>query len=62
MGKRHAGYGVKREHYGAVGSALLATFAEQLGPGWTPEIETAWVEAYGAISSLMMEGAVAAGG
>jgi nitric oxide dioxygenase len=57
LGRRHAGYGAKPEHYGAVGAALLDTFAIYLGEAWTPEVKEAWVEAYGAISSLMLEGA-----
>jgi hemoglobin-like flavoprotein len=40
-----------------VGAALLDTFALHLGEAWTPEVKEAWVEAYGAISSLMLEGA-----
>jgi hemoglobin-like flavoprotein len=51
------GYGAKPEHYGAVGAALLDTFGLHLGEAWTPEVKEAWVEAYGAISSLMLEGA-----
>jgi len=57
LGRRHAGYGTKPEHYSAVGAALLDTFAIYLGGAWTPEVKQAWVEAYGAISSLMLEGA-----
>ena len=62
MGKRHVGYGVKTEHYRAVGAALLSTFGTYLGPAWTPDVEGARSEAYGAISSLMLDGAEAAGG
>lgn len=57
LGRRHADYGAKPEHYGAVGVALLDTFAVYLGEAWTPELKEAWVEAYGAILSLMLEGA-----
>jgi nitric oxide dioxygenase len=57
LGRRHAGYGAKPEHYGVVGAALLETFAVYLGAEWTPDVKQAWVEAYGAISSLMLEGA-----
>jgi methyl-accepting chemotaxis protein len=31
LGRRHAGYGAKPEHYRAVGAALLDTFAVCLG-------------------------------
>ena len=57
MGKTHAGYGVTEEMYPWVGECLVATLAEIAGDDWTPEIEGAWVDAYGAISSLMLEGA-----
>lgn len=57
MGARHAGYGVTDEMYAWVGDALLATLAEVLGAEWTPEVERAWTAAYGAIASLMQEGA-----
>lgn len=40
-----------------MGAALLDTFSIYLGEAWTPEVKQAWVEAYGAISSLMLEGA-----
>ncbi len=55
LGGRHARYGVRDEHYGMVATALLATFAKHLGPEWTPAVERAWVEAYGAIASIMRQ-------
>ena len=58
MGKRHAGYRVKAEHYAAVGGALVETFNAFPGPGWTPALGEAWAESYGAISSAMLEGAL----
>ena len=53
LGAKHVGYGVKPEMYQWVGASLLATLAEVAGPAWTPELEAAWAEAYGAIVSLM---------
>ncbi|HET7228986.1 MAG TPA: globin family protein [Longimicrobium sp.] len=61
LGGRHAGYGVSDENYGMVATALLHTFARHLGAEWTPEVEAAWVEAYGVVSQIMQQGAVAAG-
>src|SRR5262245_54698119 len=52
LGAKHVGYGVTREMYDWVGAALLATLAETAGAGWTPELNAAWTEAYGAIVSL----------
>jgi hemoglobin-like flavoprotein len=53
LGAKHAGYGVKPEMYDWVGGSLLATLAEVAGPAWTPELNAAWAEAYGAIVSMM---------
>ena len=53
LGAKHVGYGVKPEMYNWVGASLLATLAEVAGPKWTPELNAAWSEAYGAIASLM---------
>ncbi len=43
--------------YPWVGECLIATLAEIAADDWSDEIETAWVDAYGAITSLMLEGA-----
>jgi hemoglobin-like flavoprotein len=57
MGLRHVGYGVKEEHYATVGGALLDMLAEVLGAKFTPEVREAWTLLYGAVESLMKEGA-----
>jgi hemoglobin-like flavoprotein len=57
LGTRHVKYGVLPEHYPMVGSSLLKTFAICLQESWTPDIEQAWIEAYGAITQLMLDGA-----
>ena len=57
LGARHVKYGALPEHYPLVGNALLTTFEQYLGPTWTEEVKQAWVEAYGAITQLMLEGA-----
>jgi hemoglobin-like flavoprotein len=54
LGAKHVDYGVTREMYDWVGASLLATLAEVAGPAWTPELNAAWAEAYGAIVSLML--------
>jgi hemoglobin-like flavoprotein len=53
LGEKHKEYGVTREMYDWVGDALLTTLSEAVGPEWTPAVRAAWVEAYGAIVSLM---------
>jgi hemoglobin-like flavoprotein len=35
----------------------LATLAEVAAAEWTPRVESAWKDAYGAISELMLAGA-----
>jgi nitric oxide dioxygenase len=55
LGEKHVGYGVKPEHYATVGSALLATLAAGLGPAFTPEVQDAWIVAYGTLSGVMIE-------
>jgi hemoglobin-like flavoprotein len=57
LGSKHAEYGVTEEMYGWVGASLLTTLAEVAGEAWTPELEAAWAEAYGAVAGLMKEGA-----
>jgi hemoglobin-like flavoprotein len=53
LGEKHVGYGVTPVMYGWVGESLLATLAEVAGGDWTPALERAWTDAYGAIVSLM---------
>ena len=53
LGAKHDEYGVTREMYGWVGASLLAALAEAAGKDWTPELEGAWTDAYGAIVGLM---------
>ena len=57
LGERHTKYGVTDEHYRKVGTALFGTLEEGLGDRFTPELRSAWSEAYLLISSLMRRGA-----
>lgn len=57
LGVRHMNYGVEDAHYAIVGDCLLETFAHFFGAQWTPELKAQWTEAYGVISSVMMEAA-----
>jgi hemoglobin-like flavoprotein len=54
LGAKHVEYGVTPEMYNWVGEAWIAAIAEGAGPAWTPEMNAAWVEAYGVIVSLML--------
>jgi len=51
---RHAGYGVKPEHYNAVGAASLWTLEKGLGKDWTKEVEDAWVACYTILADTMI--------
>jgi hemoglobin-like flavoprotein len=55
LGQRHTGYGVVPRHYAIVGAALLATLAKGLGPAFTVDVEAAWSEVYGVMSTVMCE-------
>ncbi len=53
LGLRHAGYGVQDWHYDAVGTALIKTLADALGPAFgTPERD-AWAHVYGCLATAM---------
>ena len=58
MGARHAGYGVRTEHYDTVGSALLWTLEQGLGARFTPEVREAWTAAYMLLAEVMQMGAM----
>ncbi len=57
LGARHAAYGVRDSHYGAVGASLLWMLEESLGEAFTPEVEAAWWAAYQFLASTMQQGA-----
>ena len=57
MGRRHSGYGVREEHYTTVATALLWTLEQGLGPAFTPDVRSAWVETYTILSAVMQRGA-----
>ena len=57
LGARHVGYGAIPKYYGSVGEALLVTFEQYLQQDWTPEVKKAWLDAFKAITALMLKGA-----
>ncbi|MEB3267587.1 MAG: globin domain-containing protein, partial [Leptolyngbya sp.] len=57
LGARHVKYGALPEHYPLVGNTLLKTFEQYLGSDWTPPTQQAWVDAYGLITAVMLDGA-----
>ena len=59
LGRRHVGYGVQKEHYATVGTALLWTLQNVLGTDYTPEVENAWTSVYGILSQTAIDAAYA---
>jgi hemoglobin-like flavoprotein len=57
MGRRHAGYGVRDEHYDTVGAALLWTLEQGLGSAFTPAVREAWTAALGVLAVTMKDAA-----
>jgi hemoglobin-like flavoprotein len=57
MGAKHVEYGVRDEMYGWVGESLVAALEGAAGDAWTPRVRQAWIDAFGAISGLMLAGA-----
>lgn len=57
LGERHAGYGVKAEHYAVVGEALLWVLARCLDDAFTHEVRVAWVKTYEIVAAVMQDAA-----
>lgn len=67
LGRMHAGYGVKREHFPEMGDALIFTLKKLLTKDWSEATEESWQIVYDRLSSAMIEamakeGSFAAGG
>jgi len=57
LGVRHLDYGVEDGHYDTVGEAFLWAMERELGNAFTPDVRTAWSEAYLVLSGVMREAA-----
>ena len=55
LGKRHAGYKVKKEYYTTVAVALLWTLEQALKERWNEEMKGAWVAVYTVLSETMIK-------
>jgi len=55
LGKRHAAYGVRREHFALVEDALLFALEHALIDVFTAEVKAAWRVAYALLASMMLE-------
>lgn len=54
IAQKHAGLGIKPEHYPIVGSNLLASIQEVLGIPEDHEVVSAWAEAYGFLAHILI--------
>ena len=62
LGRDRRRFAVARDHYPAVGEALLATLEHFLGDDWTPELAADWALAYQLVADVMIAAADTAGG
>jgi hemoglobin-like flavoprotein len=61
-GRRHVSYGVQDRDYEDVGAALLWAIGDALGDRCTPEILSAWREAYDLLAAVMRRAAMRTSG
>jgi hemoglobin-like flavoprotein len=57
LGRRHASYGVKDDHYDIVAQALLWTLEKGLGESFTGDVKEAWASTYTLLADTMKEAA-----
>jgi hemoglobin-like flavoprotein len=57
LGRPHAAYGVRDDHYSTVGSALLWTLEQGLDDAFTHAVRDAWAAAYGWLAWTMRRAA-----
>ena len=57
LGQRHAGYGVRPEHYDDVQAALIWALGRALDRDFYPELKAAWRAVIESVSAVMKEGA-----
>ncbi|MEV6864745.1 globin domain-containing protein [Streptosporangium subroseum] len=57
LARDHRKYGVRPEHYPAVGACLIAAMRANAVDTWRPEYSEAWAEAYQTIADVMIKAA-----
>jgi hemoglobin-like flavoprotein len=57
LGQRHAGYGVRPEHYDLVQKALTWALGQALDGDFYPEVREAWAAVLSEVSAVMKSGA-----
>jgi hemoglobin-like flavoprotein len=55
LGRRHAGYNVREDHFTSFAHALIWTLEESLGDAYNDNVRDAWIEVYEVISSIMID-------
>lgn len=53
LARRHTAYGAEPSHYASVGAALVWAITEILGEDGSPEVASAWREAYALVAAVM---------
>lgn len=57
LGQRHVNYGVRTADYNTFGAALIWALEQVLGADFTPEVKSAWIEAYTFLADAMRNAA-----
>jgi class 3 adenylate cyclase/hemoglobin-like flavoprotein len=55
LGRRHAGYGVRVDHFAAVEACLLYTIEQTMGKDFNVDVKLAWTQIYNFIAQTMIE-------
>eukprot|EP00057_Strongylocentrotus_purpuratus_P016362 XP_011670836.1 PREDICTED: uncharacterized protein LOC763287 isoform X4 [Strongylocentrotus purpuratus] len=55
LAMRHVGYKVTKQHFSAVGAALIHAIKEGLGSSYSPDIQGAWVAVFQLITNTMSD-------
>ncbi|XP_011670834.2 uncharacterized protein LOC763287 isoform X2 [Strongylocentrotus purpuratus] len=55
LAMRHVGYKVTKQHFSAVGAALIHAIKEGLGSSYSPDIQSAWVAVFQLITDTMSD-------
>jgi NAD(P)H-flavin reductase/hemoglobin-like flavoprotein len=57
LGRDHRKFGAVPEHFGAVGTSLIAALRHFTGPDWSADLEAEWKAAFGVVANVMIDAA-----
>jgi class 3 adenylate cyclase/hemoglobin-like flavoprotein len=60
LGRRHAAYGARVEHYAAVEACLLYTIEQVMGSDFNVDVKLAWTQIYNFVAQTMIEASMEA--